>query len=101
MGLKLSQRLKRAVNRALLDRDRFEMEAVDALLSPIATPRKRRTTTRSRRKADGAGRYARRRRPRPSPSHSASGSCAARRGVSRSAPAQSGTRSDFVLQFGQ
>jgi len=62
MGLKLSQRLKRAVNRALLDRDRFEMEAVDALLSPIAPPRKRRTT-RSRRKGDG-GRYARRTRPR-------------------------------------
>jgi hypothetical protein len=33
MGLKLSQRLNGALNRALLDRDRFEMEAVDALLS--------------------------------------------------------------------
>jgi hypothetical protein len=55
MGLKLSQRLKRAVSRALLDRDRFEMRAVDALLSPITTPPQRRTT-RSRRKGDGAGR---------------------------------------------
>ena len=54
MDLKMSQRFKRAVNRALLDRDRFEMEVVDALLSSIATPLKRRTPG-SRRKGDGAG----------------------------------------------
>lgn len=49
MAPKLSKRIVRAVNDALLARDRAEMHAVDALLTVIAPPRRRRTKTRRRR----------------------------------------------------
>jgi hypothetical protein len=52
MAPKLGKRIVRAVNDALLDRDRAEMRAVGALLTVIESPRRRRTKTRSRRPAE-------------------------------------------------
>jgi len=42
---KLGKRIVRAVNDTLLERDRAEMRAVDALLSVIESPRRHRTKT--------------------------------------------------------
>jgi hypothetical protein len=49
MAPKLGKRIVRAVNDALLERDRAEMRAVDALLTVIEPSRRRRTKTRRRR----------------------------------------------------
>jgi hypothetical protein len=48
MAPKLAKRIVRAVNDALLKRDRAEMRAVEALLTVIESPRRRRTQTRRR-----------------------------------------------------
>jgi hypothetical protein len=48
MAPKLRKAIARAVNDALLQRDRAEMRAVDALLSVIEPPPRRRTKTRRR-----------------------------------------------------
>jgi hypothetical protein len=48
MAPKLGKQIVRAVNDALLERDRAEMRAVDALLAVIEPPRRRRTKTQRR-----------------------------------------------------
>jgi len=49
MAPKLGQRIVRAVNDALLARDRAEIRVADALLSLIEPPRRRRAKIRRRR----------------------------------------------------
>lgn len=57
MAPKLRKRITKAVGDALMERDRMEMRAVEALLSVLEQPQRRRTRT-SRRPST-----ARRRRP--------------------------------------
>jgi hypothetical protein len=42
MATKIGKRITRAVTKALLERDRAEMRAVDALLSLVESPRRKR-----------------------------------------------------------
>jgi hypothetical protein len=51
MAPKLGKRIVRAVNDALLERDRTELRAAEALLAVIERPRRRRTNTRRARGA--------------------------------------------------
>jgi len=48
MAPKVGKRIVRALDEALLERDRTELRAVDALLTVIAPPRRRPTKTRRR-----------------------------------------------------
>jgi hypothetical protein len=45
MATKWRKRIAKAVSHAMMERDRVEMRAMDALLSVIEQPRRRRTRT--------------------------------------------------------
>jgi hypothetical protein len=56
MARTLRKRIVSAVNKALITRDRIELRAIDALLSTVEPPRRRRTDKRRKRTPKRRGR---------------------------------------------